>query len=238
MNNGLMDVYDIDGTLTDPKVDLWGLVTERLCVDRLEFQRHWVNWQKTIQNIEDPFRHSLEMMQFGIGLFKPGIGGEEVYLETKSLVLDMIQKNQVNQHAIEFIKRQICRGYKIVLSTANYMEGGQAFVDALIQAEWLNSEERSSITVSGTRVNWDTFSVDHFNMAEMKIKGLMATLQTNEKNIRNRVNFVFGDDPQGNDRAILNLSRNSFVIRNRKNENLLPNSAWQFISWEQANKTL
>jgi len=75
-------------------------------------------------------------------------------------------------------------------------------------------------------------------MAEMKIKGLMATLQTNEKNIRKRVNFIFGDDPLGNDRAILNLSRNSFVIQNRKNENLLPNSAWQFISWEQANRTL
>jgi hypothetical protein len=238
MNNNLIDVYDIDGTLTDPKVDLWRLVTERLSSDRSEFHRHWTNWQKIIQDIEDPFHHSLEMMQLGIGLLPPGTIGEKVYLTAKNFVLDMIQENQVNQHAIDFIKRQIGRDYQVVLSTANYLEGGKAFADALVEAGWLNQEHRSSITVSGTRVDWDSLSVDHFNMADMKVKGLMTTLQMDEKNIKDRVNFVFADDPLGNDRAILNLSNNSFVIRNHKNESLLANAAWQFISWEQANRTL
>jgi hypothetical protein len=174
----------------------------------------------------------------GIGLLPPGTGGEEVYLETKNIVLDMIQDNEVNQQAIEFMKRQIGKNYQVVLSTANYIEGGKAFADALVDAGWLNPEHRSSITVSGTRVDWDTLSVDHFNMAEMKVKGLMATLRMDENNIRDRVNFVFADDPVGNDRAILNLSAKSYVIRHHKNESLLANAAWQFISWEQANRTL
>jgi hypothetical protein len=238
MNNDLMDIYDIDGTLTDPEVDLWRLVTERLSVDRSEFHHHWSKWQKTIRDMDNHFCHSLEMMQLGIRLLQPGAGGEEVYSETKNIVLDMIRDNEVNQQAIEFMKRQIGRDHRVVLSTANYLEGGKAFADALVEAGWLNPGQRSCITVSGTSVNWDSLSVDPFNMADMKVKGLMATLQMDEKNIKDRVNFVFADDPLGNDRAILNLSTNSFVIRNHKNESLVANGAWHFISWEQANRSL
>ena len=64
-------------------------------------------------------------------------------------------------------------GVRAVFSTANYHEGAVGFLHALLLKDWLWETELEKIFVSGSRIDWSSGKVVHFNMGNNKVLGLV-----------------------------------------------------------------
>jgi hypothetical protein len=211
------DVYDIDGTLTIPGHDLWYLSTRSLSADKVLFDSYVAEWNREIQSGVNPFESSLSMMKRGLQLLKNEVGSEMVGHEVQRITTNLIEAGLVWSEAIEFIRRRIRSGAKAVLSTTNYQEGAVGFLNALREKGWIEQAELEHISLSGSRIDWNSRVVTHFNMGSSKVIGLMDALGIDEEILKAKIGFVFGDDPLGNDRGLLEISPRAYVIRNEKN---------------------
>ena len=210
------DVYDIDGTLTLPGHDLWYLCTKSLSADEDLFDKYVAEWKTEIQSGMDPFERSLAMMKRGLKLFKTGVSSELVTREVQRKTSNLIDEGLVWREAIHFLKGRISSGVRAVFSTTNYHEGAVGFLHALLLKGWIREAELEKISVSGSRIDWSSEIVSHFNMGSNKVIGLVDTLGISEDTLKANICFVFGDDPLGSDRNLLEIAAYPYVIKNEK----------------------
>src|SRR4029434_5048114 len=78
------------------------------------------------------------------------------------------------------------------------------------------AQQSEKICLSGSRIDWSSRIVIHFNMGSNKVNGLFDSLGIDEESLNARISFVFGDDPLGNDRGLLEIAPYAYVIKNEK----------------------
>jgi hypothetical protein len=227
------DVYDIDGTLTIPGHDLWYLCTRTLSADNDLFDRYVAEWKTEIQSGMDPFERSLTMMKRGLKLLKEVVSSELVTREVQQIASDLIDEGLVWREAINFLKGRLRNGHRAVFATTNYHEGAVGFLHALLVKGWIRETELEKIFVSGSRIDWSSRSVIHFNMGSNKVTGLVDALGISEEALKAQIGFVFGDDPLGSDRDLLEIARYPYVIKNETHRYLdLPDRV-KLITWSE-----
>jgi hypothetical protein len=225
------DVYDIDGTLTIPGHDLWYLCTRTLSADKDLFETYVAEWKSEIQRGMDPFERSLTMMKRGLELLEDGVSSELVTREVQRITGNLIDEGLVSREAINFLKGRTQSGVRAALSTTNYHEGAVGFLRALLLKGWIQETELEKIIVSGSRIDWSSRTVAHFNMGSNKVIGLMDDLGISKEEVKARIGFAFGDDPLGSDRNILELAPYPYVIKNDKHRDLdLPDRV-KLVTW-------
>ena len=227
------DVYDIDGTLTIPGHDLWYLCTRNLSADKDLFDKYVAAWKSEIHNGMAPFDSSLTMMKRGLALLKNGVSSELVADEIQRIASDLIDQQLVWREAINFLKRRLSAGIGAVFSTTNYHEGAVGFLLALHHRGWINQPELKSIVVSGSRIDWSSRTVVHFNMGRNKVIGLMDALGISEEAVKTKIAYAFGDDPLGSDRELLETAPHPYVIENEKNRNLSLPARVKLVTWAE-----
>jgi len=225
------DVYDIDGTLTIPGHDLWYLCTKNLCADKGLFDRQVAQWKADIQNGADSFDRSLAMMKSGLTLLGNGIDSERIVDEAKRLAGNLIDEGFVWREAINFLKSRLRTGRTAVLSTTNYHEGAVGFLLALHLRGWIDEAELKTIVVSGSKIDWSSRSLVHFNMGRNKVMGLLDALGISEAAVKARIDYAFGDDPLGNDQELLAIAPHPYVIRNEKHSDLNLPDRVKLVTW-------
>jgi len=225
------DVYDIDGTLTIPGHDLWHLCTKNLCADKGLFDRQVAQWKADIQNGADSFDRSLAMMKSGLTLLGNGIDSERIVDEAKRLAGNLIDEGFVWREAINFLKSRLRTGRTAVLSTTNYHEGAVGFLLALHLRGWIDEAELKTIVVSGSKIDWSSRSLVHFNMGRNKVMGLLDALGISEAAVKARIDYAFGDDPLGNDQELLAIAPYPYVIRNEKHSDLNLPDRVKLVTW-------
>jgi len=225
------DVYDIDGTLTIPGHDLWYLCTKNLCPDKGLFDRQVAQWKADIQNGADSFDRSLAMMKSGLTLLGNGIDSERIVDEAKRLAGNLIDEGFVWREAINFLKSRLRTGRTAVLSTTNYHEGAVGFLLALNLRGWIDEAELKTIVVSGSKIDWSSRSLVHFNMGRNKVMGLLDALGISEAAVKARIDYAFGDDPLGNDQELLAIAPHPYVIRSEKHSDLNLPDRVKLVTW-------
>lgn len=251
-NNERIEIFDLDGTLTleyDPKVgdktglglatySFWNLITQALVRDAKEFNVAATNWksQITAGNISDKIESSKDMTEIGIRMFSAAnkkLQGQAVRNEAYKITKLFCEKRIVNEEAVKYLEYRLQQGVDCIISTASYEEGAVGFIDGLIAAGLFHPETwQGRILFSGTQTDWNSLRVTHMNVDQNKLLGLETVCQMPIAQIRLRVQAVFGDDPQINDKALLcDLHDRSFVIINAKNQTmqLAPNCV--FANW-------
>lgn len=227
------DVYDIDGTLTVPGHDLWYLCTASLSADKDLFDNYVAAWKSEIQSGMDAFDRSLTMMKRGLALLKTGVSSELIADEVERITINLIDEGLVWREAINFLKGRMRSGVRAVFSTANYHEGAVGFLHALLLKDWLRETELEKIFVSGSRIDWSSGKVVHFNMGNNKVFGLVNALGISEAALQTRIRFAFADDPLGSDRNLLEIALYPYVIKNDKHRYLdLPDRV-KLITWSK-----
>ena len=227
------DVYDIDGTLTIPGHDLWYLCTRNLCADKDLFDKYVAQWKRELHNGMAPFDSSLTMMKRGLALLKDGVGSELVADEVQRIAGDLIDQELVWREAIKFLKRRVSAGIGAVFATTNYQEGAVGFLLALHHRGWIGQTELQKIVVSGSRIDWRSRAVVHFNMGRNKVIGLMDALGISEEAVKTKIAYAFGDDPLGSDRELLETAPHPYVIENEKNRYLSLPARLKLVTWSQ-----
>jgi len=233
MQANLFDIYDIDGTLTLPGHDLWYLSTRSLSADKDLFDRYVAEWKNEIHTGIAPFDCSLTMMRRGLSLLKNAAGSETITDEVQRITDDLIDTGFVCRKAIDFLKGRIRGGNGAVLSTTNYREGAVGFLLALKKKGWIGQTELQEVFISGSRIDWNTRTVIHFNMGRNKVFGLVDALGIGAEAIRNKIGCVFGDDPLGNDRELLEIASHPFVIKNENNRCLNLPDRIRLVTWSE-----
>ena len=227
------DVYDIDGTLTVPGHDLWYLCTRSLSADRDLFDKYVAEWKSEIGIGMAPFDRSLRMMKRGLVLLKNDVTSELITEEVQRITIDLIEEGLVCQDAIHFLKVRVRGGVRAVLSTTNYHEGAVGFLIALHLKGWIRRAESENIVVVGSKIDWNSRAVIHFNLGRNKVIGLRESLGISEEKLKAKIGCVFGDDPLGSDRELLEIALRPYVIKNEKNQDLnLPERA-RLVTWSE-----
>ena len=76
-------VFDIDGTITYPGIDIWYMATKSLSSDINSFERYVLAWKNEIKTGLNTYNASKSMMLKGINLMPPEITGNDIRIETK-----------------------------------------------------------------------------------------------------------------------------------------------------------
>lgn len=229
-------IYDIDGTITKPGHDLWHLTTRSLANDPKAFDDEVGRWKGRIKQGCCPYTESLQMMKTGIGLMQGGLGDAKIREETRERTAELIRSRLIFVGAIDHIRASIQRDFKVVFATTNYQSGGHGFVAALRHAHLLNCYEADSIAVSGSLVNWDKGEVLHFNMDTGKAIGVCNILGHAYESLERLIDSSYGDDPAGNDRAIMRMAPRAYVIQNDKNRNITLEANMTIADWDHINR--
>jgi hypothetical protein len=214
-------VFDIDGTITHPGIDLWYMTTKSLSSDIESFEKYVLAWKKGIKAGLNAYKTSKSMMLKGLNLMPCEITGNNIRLETEKISRNIIKYGNYFEGAIQHINNSIEKGFYVIFSTTNYYESGLGFLDALVNCNQIEKNSINSILVSGSRIDWKSKKIIHFNMGECKIKDICEHLNLTEQGLIERIDSFYGDDPEGNDSALLNLPLKGYIIKNDKNKNCL-----------------
>jgi hypothetical protein len=103
----------------------------------------------------------------------------------------------------------------------------------LWQKGWIEEAELEKIRLSGSRIDWSSRTVVHFNMGSNKVVGLADALRIGEQALKAGISFVFGDDPLGNDRGLLEIASYAYVIKNEKNRHLDLPDRLRLVTWSE-----
>ena len=227
------DVYDIDGTLTIPGHDLWYLCTRNLSADKALFDSNVAEWKSEIHNGMAPFDSSLTMMKRGLALLENGVSSELVADEVQRIAGSLIDEELVSREAINFLQRRLRAGIGAVLATTNYHEGAVGFLRALHRRSCISQSELKRIVVSGSRIDWSSRTVVHFNMGRNKVIGLMDALGISEEAMKTKIAYAFGDDPLGSDRELLDTAPHPYVIKNDNNRHVNLPARVKLVTWAE-----
>lgn len=210
-------IFDIDGTITHPGIDLWHRTSKSLISDIGSFEKQILAWKNGIKTGLDPYKNSKSMMLKGLNMMPFEITGNDIRLEAKKITHNIIKNGDFFEGAIKHINNSIEKGFYVVFSTTNFYEAGLGFLDALVECNLIRKNNINSIFVSGSRINWKNKKIIHFNRGHCKIKDICEILNITEQELMERIDSSYGDDPEGNDSAILNVSLKGFVIKNDTN---------------------
>jgi len=244
----LIEIFDLDGTLTkefSPEIgdktgfglntySLWNLITRELVRNKEEFDKAAGNWKKYViatKNI-DKITASKDMTEIGIRMLGQK-NQHALAIQNKAVEIteNFFNNGIIITAAIDYLKYRLAEGVICIISTASYEEGAYGFIQSLVRCNLLDQELADKIVVSGTQTDWQKLSVTHMNVDTNKLRGLEQALQMGIENIRPHIIAVFGDDPGINDRALLELGKYSFAIKNAKNQNAaLPHNC-VFSNW-------
>lgn len=211
-------IFDIDGTITRPGIDLWYMTTKSLSSDIESFEKHILAWKNGIKAGLNPYKTSKSMMLKGLNLMPLVITGNDIRSETKKISNNIIKNDDYFEGAIKHINNSIALGFFVIFSTTNYYEAGLGFLDALIECSLIGKINKNSICISGSRIDWKNKKIIHFNMGDCKIKDICENLSLSKQELIEVIDSFYGDDPEGNDSLILNLPSKGFIIKNDKNK--------------------
>lgn len=223
-----LHVFDLDGTLTKYGFDLWMLTTQSLVTDEHAFQQALeIYLASKDQETAYQTANSLIMMQHAIALL-PENPAHLIRETAAEITLEHERQDDfIYKLAISTIKDLIVQGKRVVISSANYLEGVEGFLQALLKMELLTRAEIDCIEVHATLVDWSQLRVNHLNVGVGKVQAL-----NHEGNGSLR---VYGDDIVVNDRALMDLAGADVrVVKNHKHHGVVLPSDWQFITWGAA----
>src|SRR4029450_13958247 len=89
------------------------------------------------------------------------------------------------------------------------------------------------ICLCGSKIDWSSRIVGHFNMGRNKVIGLADALRIGEEALKAGISFVFGDDPLGNDRELSEIAPYAYVIKNEKNSHLNLPERVRLVTWSE-----
>ena len=244
----LIEIFDLDGTLTEefsPKIgdktgyglqnySLWNLITRELTKNKKEFDEAAENWKKYVIATKDidKITASKDMTEIGIRMLAKK-NQNALAIQNKAAEITKIFFNNgiIIAAAIDYLKYRLTERVVCVISTASYKEGAYGFIQGLVRCNLLNKELADKIVVSATQIDWQKLCVTHMNVDTNKLRGLEQVLQMDIESMRSHIMAVFGDDPDINDRALLELGKYNFAIKNDKNQNAaLPHNC-VFSNW-------
>ncbi len=205
--------------------------------DQNQFEDDVQNWKQEIKLGQCPKISSERMMQRGLDLLPSEVNAAMIRYQAEAITDYLIQNKYYYPQAFLWIQQIINRGIKIIFSTTNYQEGALGFIDSLIKHQLISQQDAEIITITGSQINWQTQSIDHFNMAEGKVFGIINTLKISESDLVENTQGVYIDDPTGNDKALIDLTKNVYVIINEKNRDLNLASHCQLTTWQDIIKT-
>lgn len=229
MNEAKIELFDIDGTITAEGCDLWFECTSQLITDKAEFEAAIAEWKK--KKLEAPYEASQWMMDQAIKMLSQAKPGEAIYNLARKITQNYIRDGKIRSVAISEILAALRKGNIVVFSSTNYAEGAQAFYDVLFENQIIDAKYREFTKASGTVIDWMTREIAHFNMDHGKVEALGKLFGQSRVTLRQRTVRAFGDDPRGNDRGILELAQNSFVIATNKNRNLVLPNYFERVDW-------
>jgi hypothetical protein len=173
------------------------------------------------------------MMKRGLTLLENGVSSELIADEVQRLASHLIDEKLVWREAIDFLKSRVRAGSKAVFSTTNYHEGAVEFLRALHRRGWISQTELKSIVVSGSRIDWRSRTVVHFNMGRNKVRGLADSLGISEEAVKAKIDYAFADDPLGSDRELLEIAPYPHVIKNEKHRHLNLPARVKLVTWSE-----
>ena len=158
---------------------------------------------------------------------------ESIRKQAAMITKDYFPVGILELDAIRYLEHQVREGVICVISTAGDESGASGFLDGLVHCGLLPQDIANQILVSGTRIDWDKMQIDHMNVGPLKLHGLELTFQKSIEDIKKRTQAVFANDPDHNDRALLEgFSEHGFVKRTVKNEQcVLPVGGVFFSNW-------
>lgn len=245
-----IQIFDLDGTLTKgfdfqegdltgenlPIYDYWYRIIRKLTPnpDAFEAQEKFLLDMLMAKNI-DLATFLTETAKIEIAMLnKEDRNGATIYKEAVLLTQKFFNNNIIELDAIKYLKHQLRAGTACVISTAGDESGAAGFVDGLVNCKLLSEELANKIFISGTRMNWNSLTVVHMNSGALKLRGLELTLQEPLADIQKRTQAVFGDSPEGGDKALLNgFCSNSFVKRTAHNQQAVLPANCVFSNWAE-----
>lgn len=167
-------------------------------------------------------------------LNKEDRNGVTIYKEAALLTQKFFNNNILELDAIKYLEYQLRAGTTCIISTAGDENGTAGFIDGLVNCKLLPEELADKILISGTKMNWDNLTVVHINSGALKLRGLELTLQEPLANIQKRTQAVFGDSPEGGDKALLNgFCQCSFVKKHAYNQQATLSANCVFSNWAE-----
>lgn len=189
-------VYDIDGTITKEGYDLWYLTSLALARDKGEFEKNINDW-KTSK--EDLYSRSLKMMNLAVA----GFSSNNIEEEVLKIIFDIGFNNLIRPGALEQISRDIEKG-RVCFSTTNYSQGAQVLSRLIEEHLGLNP---GLIKVKGSIIDLNERRVISLNLGPEKILGIEGVIAQ-----------AYGDDPLGNDQAMMEAANRAYIINTLKNK--------------------
>ncbi len=107
-------VFDIDGTITHPGIDLWYMTTKSLSSDIESFEKYVSAWKNGIKAGLNAYKTSKYMMLKGLNLMPCEITGNDIRLEVKKISNNIIKDGNYFEGAIQHINNSIEKGFCIV----------------------------------------------------------------------------------------------------------------------------
>ncbi|WP_140394322.1 hypothetical protein [Pseudoalteromonas sp. A601] len=155
---------------------------------------------------------------------------EKIFNTAKKLTLGLLDSDLVPKQALITLRQSIHACDLIVLSTANYVEAAKGFTAALLERQLISLYEYNRLVILATNTDWEKYSVECFNMGDVKIHTFYRYLQQ-EKYPLKVPDKVFIDDPQFNDASLANESLEVVVVDNAKNRSYKRNTGFERVFW-------
>lgn len=219
-------IFDIDGTLTKSGNDLWFLTMQELC-DPTAFKTLVLEWEAKSKTYEN----SYTLLVGTLDLLRNIKNAEEKIFNTaKKLTLGLIDNELVPKQALIALRQSIHACDLIVLSTANYIEAAKGFTAALLERSLISQFEYNRLVILATNTDWDKYSVECFNMGDVKIHTYYRYLQQEGYPVK-VPDKAFVDDPYFNDASLANEALEVVVVDNSKNKEYFRNTGFERVFW-------
>lgn len=189
----MLQVFDIDGTITKENIDLWKIISEELYPNKNEFEQLLIEFKQRDNN----YNNSLETMSKVVNK----INYKNLYQVSFETIDYLFKNNLIRLDAINKLKES----QFILLNSTNYIDVVKVFKSYLIDELSINS----TIWVQGTVSDWNKRKVEFFNMGERKVKYLLK----NEY-------IAYADDCVNNDKELLKNALKGYLITTKKNEKI------------------
>jgi hypothetical protein len=236
-----VQLFDVDGTLTYSEKDhvnntkypsfaFWPLLTFKFCNNPTALRTAIHRWEMSMKTAVDPDQSSFEMMAHTVREFLPDTLTSINFTDyAKKITYDFLAADVIRLEAINYLKECLDNGILCILTTGSYLEGLHGFVQAL-QAENLLPSS-NNLLLNGAEIDWDRKSLRWPNIGAYKTRKIYETLQ--RLGIEDyQIQAAFGDDPYVNDKGILAMAEQGFVIKCHKNAHEPFNEKFIHCTWD------
>ncbi len=229
----MIAIFDLDGTLVKEGHDSWFAANLHFIDDR----QYFVKICDQLHEVErgDYDKH-FEVFQDCLFLFRKEMDGDMVFAFLLNFFLERIQKREIHFSVVQRINQLNEDGYRVIISTASFVEAAMALKTALIQTDIL-SEVHGEILTQGSLVDWPKHKLMLFNMAEKKAESIANYYGCKIEDLKGRIIEGYGDDPFFNDRPFLDLSEKAYVIPNSKNKDFKATGHYEIFKLSDSSPT-